>query len=252
MRLRGRRAGRFLHLYARDRRARALDPYFDHAAFSFKALCPSDLDCEAAPAACPSTTSDAPPIDYLAKDFLSFRQALLDFSALRYPQWQERSEADFGMMFVEALSLVADDLSYTQDRVVAEAALATATQRRSAIRHAGLVDYAPGPALSASVMLQFDVGPHTTAILAGLAAVARAPDGMLIYFETGPALLQRELDPVTGAPGGPPPRYAASALWNSDRIKPYWLTTASVAWRRVRPRCTCSAATTASLRVRRY
>ena len=45
-----------------------------------------------------------PPIDYLAKDFLSFRQALLDFSALRYPQWQERSEADFGVMFLEALS----------------------------------------------------------------------------------------------------------------------------------------------------
>ena len=64
-----------------------------------------------------------PPIDYLAKDFLSFRQALLDFSALRYPEWQERSEADFGVMFLEALSALADDLSYTQDRVAAEATL---------------------------------------------------------------------------------------------------------------------------------
>ena len=84
--------------------ARLLDPFFDHAAFSFKALCPSDLDCEAPPAPCPPPAGDAPPIDYLAKDFLGFRQALLDFSALRYPQWQERSEADFGVMFLEALS----------------------------------------------------------------------------------------------------------------------------------------------------
>ena len=198
------------------------DPYFDHAAFSFKALCESDLDCEAPPAPCPPPADAVPPIDYLAKDFLSLRQALLDFSALRYRQWQERSEADFGMMFAEALSAVADDLSYTQDRLVAEAALATATQRRSAIRHAGLVDYTPGPALSASVMLQFDVAPGTTSIPAGLAVVARAPDGTPIYFETGPALLRRLLDPVTGAPGGPPPRYPVSALWNSDRIAAYW------------------------------
>ena len=30
---------------------------------------------------------------------------------------QERSEADFGVMFLEALSALADDLSYMQDRV---------------------------------------------------------------------------------------------------------------------------------------
>ena len=92
------------------------------------------------------SSGDPPPIEYLAKDFLSFRQALLDFSTLRYPAWQERSEADFGMMFLEALSAVADDLSYTQDRIAAEATLLTATQRRSVIRHARLVDYEATPA----------------------------------------------------------------------------------------------------------
>ncbi len=72
-----------------------LDPFFAQSVFTFKVLCPSDLDCQAAIPACPPPPPDAPPIDYLAKDFLSFRQALLDFSALRYPDWQERSEADF-------------------------------------------------------------------------------------------------------------------------------------------------------------
>ena len=120
-----------------------LDPFFASSVFSFKARCPSDLDCQAAPVVCPAPPSDAPPIDYLAKDFLSFRQALLDFSALRYPEWQERSEADFGVMFLEALSALADDLSYTQDRIAAEASLENATQRRSVVRMARLVDYEP-------------------------------------------------------------------------------------------------------------
>ncbi len=199
-----------------------LDPFFDHVAFSFKALCPSDLDCETPPASCPPLPDDAPPIDYLAKDFLSFRQALLDFSALRYPQWQERSEADFGVMFLEALSAIADDLSYTQDRVAAEAALVTATQRRSAVRHAQLVDYQPGPTLSSSVMLQFDVAPGVTQIADGLAVIARAPDGTPTYFETGTGLAQRLIDPATGTLRTAPPQSVVSALWNSNSIEPYW------------------------------
>lgn len=198
-----------------------LDRYFDHVRFSFKALCPSDLDCEQPPAPCPPLPGDAPPIDYLAKDFLSFRQALLDFSALRYPQWQERSEADFGVMFAEALSAIADDLSYTQDRYAAEAALVTATQRRSVIRHAELVDYTPGPTLSSSVMLQFNVAPGVQQIPAGVVVIARAPDGTPTYFETGPSLSQRLLDP-TGAPRATPPQVPVSALWNSGLIEAYW------------------------------
>ena len=49
------------------------------------------------------------------------------------------------MMLLELLSAVGDDLSYQQDRIAAEATLATATQRRSVIRHARLVDYEPRP-----------------------------------------------------------------------------------------------------------
>jgi hypothetical protein len=198
-----------------------LDPFFNQVLFSFKAHCPSDLDCQPKPPLCPPVTTDVPPIDYLAKDFLSFRQALLDFSGLQYPQWQERSEADFGMMFLEALSAVADDLSYTQDRVAAEATLMTATQRRSVVRHARLVDYEPQPALSASVMLQFDVAQGVTEIPHGLAVAAQCPDGTLVAFETGNSLLER-FDPQTGNLLQTPPNSPASPLWNSGKIQPYW------------------------------
>src|SRR5262249_48105437 len=151
-------------------------------------------------------------INYLAKDFLSFRQALLDFSALRYPAWQERAEADFGVMFLEALSALADDLSYTQDRVAAEATLVTATQRRSTIRHARLVDYDPVPAIGATVMLQFDVQDGVSEIPAGIAVSAPGPDGTPIPFETGTGLRDRMLDPKSGALRDRPPSVPASGV----------------------------------------
>ena len=188
-----------------------LDQFFNHIRFSFKAGCPSDLDCETPPPPCPPLAGNAPPIDYMAKDFLSFRQALLDFSALRYPSWQERSEADFGVMFLEALSAIADELSYTQDRVATESSLLTATQRRSVIRHARLVDYEPRPAISAKTVLQFDVDASAgPTIKHGLAVIAPAADGTPITFETGLGL-----DDTTPEP-------PASPLWNrAARIQAY-------------------------------
>jgi hypothetical protein len=199
-----------------------LDVFFDHAAFSFKAECPSDLDCAPAPESCPPAEADAPPINYLAKDFASFRQALLDFSALRYPDWQERSEADFGVMFLEALSAVADDLSYMQDRVAAEATLATATQRRSVMRHARLVDYEPSPSTSASAMVQFDVAAGVTSIAHGLGVNAVASDGSRLAFETGDSLADRLIDPLTDKLRTAPPTSPASAIWNAGLVRPYW------------------------------
>ncbi|MBN3753679.1 hypothetical protein G3N95_12075 [Paraburkholderia sp. Tr-20389] len=199
-----------------------LDNFYDSVPFSFKAGCPSDLDCENAAPPCPAVPADAPPIDYLAKDFLSFRQALLDFSALRYPNWQERSEADFGVMFLEALSALGDDLSYTQDRVFAEASLDTATQRASVVRHARLVDYQPQPALAATVMLQVDVDSACTELPYGFAAYASDPAGNRVVFETGPSLAARRVADDSATLLIQPPNQPVNALWNRGRINPYW------------------------------
>ncbi|HEY4364587.1 MAG TPA: baseplate J/gp47 family protein [Bryobacteraceae bacterium] len=185
----------------------ALDPFFSQTVFSFKATCPSDLDCDTPTPPCPPALGNPPPIDYLAKDFLSFRQALMDFSALRYPEWKERAEADFGMMFLESLAGLADDLSYTQDRVAAEATLPTATQRRSIVRLARLVDYEPRPATSAAVLLQFNVtgGP----ISAGLPVSGVTPDGQTIVYEVGTGLADQT-------------KYTVDAKWNTPIAPYYW------------------------------
>jgi hypothetical protein len=190
--------------------APALDRFFDHADFSFKALCESNLDCETPAHLCPPPAGELPPIDYLAKDFLSFRAALSDFSALRYPEWQERNESDFGTMFMEALCAVADDLSYLQDRIAAEATLETATQRRSIVRHARLVDYEPRPALSSRVLLQFDVSAGDAFIVDGIPVTAVGADGTRVAFETGNGI------------GAGSSVTAVSKRWNrSATLRPY-------------------------------
>lgn len=203
-----------------------LDDFFKQAVFSFKTHCPSTLDCADKMEPCPEDAGDLPPIDYLAKDFLSFRKALLDFSSLRYPEWQERSEADFGIMFMEALSSLGDDLSYLQDRLAAESTLDTATQRQSIVRHARLVDYEPRPTASAKALVQVDVAAGVSSLTAGVFAVyAKTPDGGRIAFEIGEGLIE----PSTGLPPKKAVEYTVNPLWNRNRgaglpegIQPYW------------------------------
>jgi uncharacterized phage protein gp47/JayE len=200
----------------------ALDPYFDEVPFSFKANCPSDLDCAPGPPGCPPGDAEAISIDYQAKDFSSFTRALSDFSRLRYPSWVERSEADVGVMVMEALSAVADELSYLQDRVAAEATLDTATQRVSLLRHARLVDYEPSPPIAATAQLQLDVAAGVTSIAGGLRCSALGADGRRIPFEVGGTIA----DPETGALVAP--TYAVSSKWNAWKtptvanLLPYW------------------------------
>jgi hypothetical protein len=116
------------------------DPHFAAVGFTFKAGCPTDLDCRPS-APCPSPPHPAPDIDYLAKDYASFRQLLLDRLALTMPQWQERHVPDIGIMLLEILAYAGDALSYYQDAVATEAYLGTARLRTSVRRHARLVGY---------------------------------------------------------------------------------------------------------------
>jgi hypothetical protein len=202
----------------------ALDPYFDSVLFSFKANCPSDLDCAPSGTPCAQPDGESVPIDYLSKDFASFAQALSDFSALRYPFWVERSEADVGTVLMEALSAVADELSYLQDRVAAEATLGSATQRVSLVRQARLVDYEPTPPIAATTTLQLDVVDGTTSVTSGLRVSALGADGVAIPFEVGGALA----DPETGALDTT--TFPVSPTWNLFKqlspdelnLLPYW------------------------------
>lgn len=116
------------------------DPRYAYIKFNFKADCPTDLDCKPK-TICPIPERKVPEINYLAKDYASFRQLILDRLALLIPDWQERHVPDIGITLVELLAYMGDYLSYYQDAVMTEAYLGTARQRISVRRHARLVDY---------------------------------------------------------------------------------------------------------------
>ena len=107
-----------------------VDPRYDRAQFNFKVDCPSPLDC--APACvCVPAQLDEPEINYLAKDYASFRHLMLDRLAVLMPDWTERHAADLGTALIELLAYTGDYLSYYQDAVATEAYLDTARQRIS-------------------------------------------------------------------------------------------------------------------------
>ena len=98
--------------------------------------CPSEFDCRTAPE-CPPPLRDEPALDYLAKDYQSFRRLMVDLIAERNPAWQERLPADLGMTLVELLAYAGDYLSYFQDAGPGtEGYLDTCLHRISAARHA--------------------------------------------------------------------------------------------------------------------
>lgn len=134
-----------------------IDRFFNGVEFSFKQGCPSVLDCKPPDPECPPEDFVDFPVDYLARDFVSIRNALLDFAAQRYPQWTEKIEADAGVMLAEIMAALGDEFSYIQDRYAREAYLESATQRRSIRHHARLIDYAIDEGLSASTFLDLTV-----------------------------------------------------------------------------------------------
>jgi hypothetical protein len=119
---------------------KGIDPRFASLCFTFKTCCSSDLDCKPTDH-CVPVVAPPPEINYLAKDYTTFRQVMLDRLAQTMPEWRERHIPDLGITLVELLAYVGDYLSYYQDAVATEAYLDTARQRISVRRHARLVDY---------------------------------------------------------------------------------------------------------------
>jgi hypothetical protein len=124
--------------------------------FSFKVNCASDVDCKPQHV-CPEEPLAAPEIDYLAKDYASFRQTILDRMAVLVPEWRERNAAEVGIALVELLAYLGDALSYKQDAVATEAYLGTARRRSSVRRHVRLIDYPMHDGRNARVWVQVQV-----------------------------------------------------------------------------------------------
>jgi hypothetical protein len=143
------------------------DPRLAAVDFSFKVECPTDFDCKQEEE-CPPPELTEPRIDYLAKDYSSFRRLLFDRLNAIAPEWRERSPADFGVALLELMAYLGDQLSYYQDAVATEAYLGTARRRISVRRHARLVDYRLHEGVNARAWIHLRIGPGADgAILPG-------------------------------------------------------------------------------------
>jgi len=196
-----------------------IDPFFNDVEFSFQVGCDENLDCAPATPECPVEAPVDFPVDYLARDFVSLRNALLDFAAHRYPEWQLPIEADVGSVLMETFAALGDEFSYIQDRYAREAFLETATERRSLRKKARLLDYDIHDGRSATTLLAVEVAPNPGSdpdaiqgIVSGSQVWALTEGAPPVAFEVGLGLR----DP-TGK------EFPVSSAWNPDRLLPHWL-----------------------------
>ena len=116
-----------------------IDPFFSELPFKFRPGCFTN-NC-APEWAAPPAPKESPLIDYLAKDYESFRHTMISAMMQRVPGWQPTSEADLDQDVIDLTAAVADELSDYQDRVMHEAYLTSCRSRVTLARHARLMDY---------------------------------------------------------------------------------------------------------------
>ncbi len=177
--------------------ALGLDPYYSQVEFRFTVDCLSRFDCRTR-TDCRPADEPTPLIDYLAKDYASFRQAMLDLLSARVPGWTERHEADLGVTLVELLAYVGDQLSYYQDAVANEAYLETARLRVSVRRHARLIDYHMHDSATARAVVALEAAVNGK-VKAGTRFVTRLPGPLGPLTKPGPVIPNQYAAPAEAA-----------------------------------------------------
>lgn len=125
-------------------------------------------------------------IDYTSRSYAELRDDMLSHASTLLPQWTSRSPNDFGVVLVELFAYMGDILSYYTDRIANEAFLATATQRRSVLNLARMLDYRPNGTNAAKVTLTFTSAPGSADIVvpAGTRVSTETVNTEPLYFET--------------------------------------------------------------------
>jgi hypothetical protein len=112
----------------------------------------------------------------------------LSDSQLTYPlrQLTTREQSDPSIALLDAWAVVADVLTFYQERIANEGYLATATERQSLLQLSRLVNYTPRPGASASTSLAFTVQKGFSGIIpAGTRAQSLPGSGeMPQFYET--------------------------------------------------------------------
>ena len=140
-------------------------------------------------------------VRYLNKDFTSFKDNLIEFTKIYFPnQYNDFNEASPGMMFIEMASYVGDVLSYYVDNQFKESLLAFAEEKRTVYNMAQSLGYKPK--LSSASTTDIDVFQTVPATGTGTgASYTTKPDlnyamslkaGMEIQSDTGVSFITTE------------------------------------------------------------
>ena len=164
----------------------AFDPLRTFLPARLRPDCDALGSCFAVPPA-PAPPEPSPVHDYLARDWLSLRQALLEFLLQDFPG-ADVSIADPTVTVLELFAHIGDVLHYRLDRVATEAYLETARLRTSVRRHTRLVDYQLGEAVSARTFVHVQVAPGAGSLPLAAGDVAVDAPGSDLAFTLDAAL----------------------------------------------------------------
>ena len=126
-----------------------------------------------------------PNLTYRAGTYATFREQMLERLA-GLKALTTRQPADASIALIDAWAVLADVLTFYQERIANEGYLRTATERRSVLELARLIGYTPRPGVAASVFLAFTVNDaFDGTIPAGTRAQSIPGTGETAqYFET--------------------------------------------------------------------
>ena len=140
-------------------------------------------------------------VRYLNKDFSSFKDNLIEFTKIYFPQaYNDFNESSPGMMFIEMASYVGDVLSYYIDNQFKESLLSFAEEKRTVYNMAQSLGYKPK--LSSASTTDIDVFQTVPTISSGVGdSYSTKPDlnyamnlktGMEIQSDTGVSFITTE------------------------------------------------------------
>ena len=140
-------------------------------------------------------------VRYLNKDFTSFKDNLIEFAKIYFPNsYNDFNESSPGMMFIEMASYVGDVLSYYVDNQFKESLLSFAEEKRTVYNMAQSLGYKPK--LSSASTTDLDVFQTVPAVSSGtggsyttkpdLSYAMNVKSGMELLSDTGVSFVTTE------------------------------------------------------------
>ncbi len=141
-------------------------------------------------------------VKYLAKNFGDFRQNLIDFAKIYFPnEYNDFNESSPGMMFIEMASYVGDVLSYYVDKQFKENLLEYAEEKKNVISLAQTLGYKPTTTVPATTTLDvFQIVPSllsSDTYVPDMSYALTVNEGMQVSSEDDPAVSFRTIEDVS-------------------------------------------------------